>query len=1606
MTQRVDLRKSELLGRLTRLVGERVERDKAAMAETLMREFYANVAPEDIVHRDPESLYGAAMALLSLARRRVPGTPRLRLYNPNPQEHGWQSEHTVVEIVNDDMPFLVDSVTAALHQMDIAVHLVIHPIVGVVRDAEGDLQDLVDPAREGATLESLMHVEIDRQSDAGAEGRVVERIETVLADVRAAVEDWQAMRDRAMAILAGLETPPPGLTGEEAAEVRDFLRWLNDDHFTFLGYRSLTFAGQQGIAVDGDSGLGILRSPDVRVFDEWRDLGAMPPEIQDFLRQPNLLLITKADRAATVHRPVPMEIIVVKRFDEGGAVAGMHAFVGLFASVAYTRSPKMIPVLRRKVANVIRRAGFRPSSHDGKALLSILETYPRDELFQIGEDELFDTALGILRLQERQRIALFVRKDEFERFVSCLVYVPRDRYDTSLRLAVQGILEQAFDGRVANYYTQVGDSPLARLHFIVRTAPGRVPEIAIADIEARLAEAARSWADRLQEALVAAHGEDRGLALFRRFGKGFPGFYADRHSPQVAVYDIDRLAEVTTGGDLAMNLYRPVEGAEDEARLKIYHFDRPVILSDVLPVLENMGFRVVGEVPYQVRIEDDGAAWIHDFGMQTRTGAPADITALRERFQEAFLRVWHGEAEDDGFNRLVLLAGLGWRDVMVLRAYAKYLRQTGTMFSQSYMEQVCADNPAVVELLVRLFHAQFDPRAERDAEAAALIAIDKALDAVASADDDRILRRFLNLIVATLRTNFFQTDAEGGFKPYLSLKLDSRAIEDLPLPTPWVETFVYSPRVEAVHLRGGRVARGGIRWSDRREDFRTEVLGLMKAQMVKNAVIIPVGAKGGFVVKRPPADGGREALLAEGVECYRMMMRGLLDITDNLRAGAMMPPPDVVRRDEDDPYLVVAADKGTASFSDIANAVSLDYGFWLGDAFASGGSQGYDHKAMGITARGAWEAVKRHFREIGRDVQAEDFTVVGVGDMSGDVFGNGMLQSPHIRLVGAFNHLHIFVDPDPDPEISFGERRRLFGLPRSQWSDYDPALLSKGGGVYRRDAKSIALSPEARARFGIAQETVKPHELVRALLRAEVDLLWFGGIGTYVKAADETQAAVGDRANDLLRVDAAQLRCRVVGEGANLAVTQLGRIEYALAGGRINSDAIDNSAGVDTSDHEVNIKILLDAKVADGDMTTKQRNELLTAMTDEVAALVLRDNYLQTQAITLIEAQAPSMLDHHDRLMRLLEKTGGLNRSVEYLPDDEALAERAAAKRGLTRPEIAVLLAYGKIWLYDHLLNSDLPDHPFLVEELVRYFPSALQGEAAGMAAHRLRREIVATQTTNSMINRVGGTFVSELAERAGASPVDVARAYLVVRDAFGLRELWQAVEVLDNQVPAAVQTAMLMEANRLVFRCTLWLLRYGPRPLDIGTARAELEPQVAALRDGLDRVVPPDTAAIVTAHAAEMQAQGVPEDLARRVARTIVLAAANDIARIGARTGLAVEPAAKLYFDVGARFGLGWLRTAADRVGVAAGNGHWLKMAVGAVIDDLHALQRELTIRIAQADGGADDAQTAIAGWIEANRPAVERTDQLLAELRAVGTADLAILTVANRQLRSLADA
>ena len=1612
MSQNAQRQKAGLIDRAVGESNRRLKSPRAAPVADFIRRYYRHVPPKDILATDSEALLGAATAHWNFAAGRNPGQTLVRVYNPTIDADGWKSDHTVVEVVTDDMPFLVDSVTAELNRRDLSVYLIIHPIIHARRGRGGRLLESREEPTKDSTAESFMHMEVTALPADQLDG-VCDGITGVVATVRAAVEDWQPLRQKMMDVIEDLKKHSGKAPADEAAEVRDFLTWIYDDHFTFLGFRDYDFSGtgkKTRVTVDRKTGLGVLRDPKFVVFRELRQLASMPHEVRVFLQRPDILTASKANTISIVHRPVHMDSIGIKRFGPRGRVVGIRMFVGLFTSSAYNLSARRIPLLRRKLQKTVERAGFPEASHDRKALLNILENYPRDELFQISEEQLYHVGIGILNLQDRQRVALFIRRDDFERFISCLIYVPRDRYTTTLRLRLQDILEETFDGRVTSHFSELGELPQARLHIIVRTTPGAIPPYDDDDVEARLMAATRLWSDDLQDALVAAEGEERGLGLARRYRRAFRTGYQEHFNAAAAVADIALIEKILDGGDMVMSLYRPVEAAHNQLWLKVFHPDRPIPLSDILPMLEHMGLKVMGEIPYTVSLGDGDAkrqVIIQDFDLETRDGSDVDLEGIRDDFEKTFRRVWHGDVESDGFNGLVLTAGLSSREVAVLRAYCKYLRQAGTMFSQAYMEQTLAGNPRLTRLIVDLFLTRMDPAGAKGADARAkkiLNKLNRGLEDVASADEDRIIRRFLNLVECTLRTNFFQKADAGAPKPYLSFKLDSQKLDDLPLPRPFREIWVYSPRMEGVHLRFGKVARGGLRWSDRREDFRTEVLGLVKAQQVKNAVIVPVGSKGGFVVKRPPVDGGRQALQEEGIACYRTLIRGLLDLTDNLTpSGKVKPPKDVVRRDDDDPYLVVAADKGTATFSDIANGISQDYGFWLGDAFASGGSVGYDHKKMGITARGAWESVKRHFREMDIDIQSHDFTVVGVGDMSGDVFGNGMLLSPHIKLVAAFNHLDIFIDPDPDPAKSLAERRRLFDLPRSSWADYNTKVLSRGGGVYRRAAKSLNVSAVARKLFDLEGEKITPNDLMRAILKAPVDLLWFGGIGTYVKASHESHGEADDRANDAIRADARDLGCKVTGEGANLGMTQPARIEYGLRGGRLNTDSVDNSAGVDCSDHEVNIKILLDSVVAAGDMTVKQRNALLARMTDDVAALVLRDNYLQTQAITTIETGGVGLLEEQTRLMQMLERAGRLNRAVEFLPDDETLTERAARKQGLTRPEVAVLLSYAKIWLFDELTQSSLPDEPYMTGDLIGYFPTMLGAKYQGaIRKHRLKREIIATGVTNSLVNRVGGRFVNQFVERTGMWPSDIARAYIIARQVYGLRDLWSAIEALDNKVPTAVQISMQLDVYDLIKWTTLWFLRNCAPPLELGPLIGEFTDGIAQLSASLSDVLPAHYKDDLRTRGQPYMDAGVPKDLALSLAGLVNLYSACDIIRLAAARRLKVKDVARLYFAVGTRFHLGSLRGAANKL---ESPNHWSGLAITALIEDLYGHQLALTRQVLDFSGNKTDPKKALAIWAEKNRTALDRTDANLREIRATDINDLSIISVASRQLRALSE-
>ncbi|MEU2270497.1 NAD-glutamate dehydrogenase [Streptomyces olindensis] len=1597
---------------------------------TFLQRYYLHTAPEDLTDRDPVDVFGAAVSHYRLAENRPQGTANVRVHTPTVEENGWTCSHSVVEVVTDDMPFLVDSVTNELTRQGRGIHVVIHPQFVVRRDVTGKLIEVLPTPATGAGglphdahVESWIHVEIDRETDRADLKQITADLLRVLSDAREAVEDWGKMRDAAIRLAEGLpdESIPGDLPGPQVEEARELLRWLADDHFTFLGYREYQLRDDDSLAAVPGTGLGILRADPHHSDQESHPVSPsferLPADARAKAREHKLLVLTKANSRATVHRPSYLDYIGVKKFDADGNVVGERRFLGLFSSAAYTESVRRVPVIRRKVEEVLEQAGFSPNSHDGRDLLQILETYPRDELFQTPVDELRSIVTSVLYLQERRRLRLYLRQDEYGRYYSALVYLPRDRYTTAVRLRIIEILKEELGGISVDFTAWNTESILSRLHFVVRVPQGtELPELSDSDkerIEARLVEAARSWEDAFADALNAELGEERAAELMRRYAHAFPEGYKADHNPRAAVADLVHLEQLNAeeGKDFALSLYEPVGAAPEERRFKIYRTGDAISLSAVLPVLNRLGVEVVDERPYELRCSDRSVAWIYDFGLRMPRAKSGGVDYLgddaRERFQDAFAATWTGQAENDGFNALVLSAGLSWRQAMVLRAYAKYLRQAASTFSQDYMEDTLRNNVHTTRLLVSLFEARMSPdrqRAGHEIVDALLEEVDAALDQVASLDEDRILRSFLTVIKATLRTNFFQEAAGGRPHEYVSMKFDPQAIPDLPAPRPAFEIWVYSPRVEGVHLRFGKVARGGLRWSDRREDFRTEILGLVKAQMVKNTVIVPVGAKGGFVAKQLPDPAvDRDAWMAEGIRSYKTFISALLDITDNMVAGEVVPPADVVRHDEDDTYLVVAADKGTATFSDIANEVAEKYNFWLGDAFASGGSAGYDHKGMGITARGAWESVKRHFRELGVDTQTEDFTVVGIGDMSGDVFGNGMLLSEHIRLVAAFDHRHIFIDPNPDAATSYAERRRLFQLPRSSWEDYDKELLSPGGGIFPRTAKAVPVNAHIREALGIEAKVTKltPADLMKAILQAPVDLLWNGGIGTYVKSSAESHADVGDKANDAIRVDGKDLRVKVVGEGGNLGLTQLGRIEFALHGGRINTDAIDNSAGVDTSDHEVNIKILLNGLVTDGDMTVKQRNKLLAEMTDEVGRLVLRNNYAQNTAIANALAQSKDMLHAQQRFMKHLVREGHLDRALEFLPTDRQIRERLAQGQGLTGPETAVLLAYTKITVAEELLHTSLPDDPYLKGLLHAYFPTELREQFPDrLDGHPLRREITTTVLVNDTVNTGGTTYLHRLREETGASLEEIVRAQTAARAIFRQSPVWDGVEALDNKVEAEVQTRIRLHARRLVERGTRWLLNNRPQPLELAGTVDFFAERVEQVWSQLPKLLRGADLEWYQKIYDELTGAGVPDELATRVAGFSSAFPTLDIVSVADRMGREPLDVAEVYYDLADRLRITQLM---DRIIELPRADRWQSMARAAIREDLYAAHAALTADVLAVGNGTSTPEQRYKAWEQKNAAILGRARTTLEEIQSSDAFDLANLSVAMRTMRTL---
>ena len=1574
----------ERIGQISDIATSYVQQDKSLL-DHFIHSYYRGLhqeAADDISNADL-----AGMALHHFIKLKdYDGTrPQLAILNPVAEEQHFHSSHTVIQIVAYDRPFLVDTLLMSLEGQGIDVHRTYNTIVKVDRNEAGDITQ-VDPASESGTAHiSLIHCEIAYQDDSDLTAlqqillNKVDTLDTV-------VGDWAQMQARMTDIKAELTRQPLPEVFYAKEEIQAFLDWISDDHFIFLGFREYRLdSNDSGDNLDlfaiGGSGLGLLRGADEDMLSE--SFNQLPADLKQLLVEPRVLMLSKSSRVSPVHRPVYMDFLGIHKFDDNGKLVGEYRFIGLLTSQAYQLSVKQIPLLREKANKIMAMSELPQGGHAYHKMMHVINTLPRDDLFQASVEELYPIVSGISQLQDKKSLRLFSRIDHYQRFVSCLVYIPRDKFNTELRIKVQNVLKEAYGGTSSGFTTEFNESDHARVHVHVRTVPGQVETVDTADLEAKLSALMQSWSDHYQKMLLDNVGEQQANALTKRFLPYVPAAYQERFDARTAVEDTKRLASLNDEQPMIWHLYQSTGDASNQLHLKLYGRKQPVILSKVLPVLENFGVSVISAQTYEFDLPEQ-PIWMQEYELTLSRADGVNLQVVRDQFEDSLKQIWGGQVESDTFNELILTTKLDTFDVVVLRALSSYMRQAKAPFSSSYIEQTVVKNSDISVALIDLFDARMNPSHGDQERLETTRAIQEnvktALAGVDSLDEDRILRWYLDLINAMVRTNFYQTDETGARKDRLSFKFLAADIPNLPKPKPMFEIFVYSPRVEAVHLRGGKVARGGLRWSDRMEDFRTEVLGLVKAQMVKNAVIVPVGSKGGFIVKNKTMADGREAFQAEGIACYQTFLRGMLDVTDNIVDGTIVPPANTVRHDEDDPYLVVAADKGTATFSDIANALASEYNFWLDDAFASGGSVGYDHKAMGITARGGWESVKRHFRMLGRDIQnRDDFTVVGIGDMSGDVFGNGMLLSTHTKLVAAFNHLHIFIDPNPDTATSYAERERLFNLPRSTWDDYEKSLISQGGGVFARTDKSIAISPEMQALFAITEDNLAPNELISALLKSPVDLIWNGGIGTYVKSVNETHADVGDRANNAVRVNGNELRAAIVGEGGNLGFTQQGRIEYAQTGGRIYTDAIDNSGGVNCSDHEVNIKILLGKVVEQGDMTLKQRNELLESMTDTVAHLVLRQNYLQPQAIELSHIRAASNLSDHQRFIQLLEGEGRLDRAIEYLPSDEEIAKRQKAGTGLTKPELAVVLAYGKMWVYDHLLLSDLPDDPYFVNELRKYFPDELAERFFDeMTEHRLHREIISTYLTNSVVNRLGIEALFRLTEETDQLLATIIRAYAITRDVFSVKAAWQTLESLDNQVDATLLLNLELRLRDALERGVVWFINAFGQNLAVADMIERFAGSVQQLTKS-DGFIEKQFAQNLQADTARLTQDGLTDDNATLFAMLSYQVDALDAALLAEQYNRSVDEIAALYFEAYQVLQLDWMMT---HIKTLPQQDYWDRRARHALVNELSRSLRLLMDSVLSQP----DANKAFNEW--QSRHAVQ-LDSVTAEMRKIASQD-----------------
>lgn len=1584
--------------------------------ENFIRNFYTGSEVKYLENTNVDVLFDIAYSAFEFALSKDK-LRKTRVFNPENEVNGYKTDKTIIEVNSDDMPFILDSIINYLYQDDRVLHQVIHPTLSVERDAKGKLTKVADDAK-GGKLESFIHIQIGHISDKGELEKISKDLENILECVNYAVVDWKPMLAKAEESITRLKNTNKGADAAELTEAVAFIKWAVDKNFIFLGYRDTDYKKDKSVMLNHTSELGVFRSVINKEYDS--KIQGIPLNSELLLKSTKPVEITKSSRRSVVHRAVPMDYIGIKKYDEKGNVVGEERFIGLFTSKVYFQSAHDIPIIRKKIENIIERSGFAPSSHNGKALTAVLEGHPRDELLQSTEEELYEIGMGIVSLSEKPATRIFIRKDRFLRFYSCILFIPRDFFTTQLREKIQHILESELKGNVMDYYTSVTDSPLARVNVLVRAIPEgqasdylhqnnalkELPQIDIDRLQQKIEEKTNSWVDGLNKKLVERFGDIEGEQIFRNYSKSFPEGYKDMYHPGGASIDIQKIEYVYKTNDIALSLYFDLyhleKDNEDQFQLKLFSLGERITLSDILPIIENMGFHAVDEITFKIKPKHkEGHVWVHHFKLQLdKSNEIGDehvtIKDIKEIFEETLMLIWKKGIESDSLNQLVSRAALNWRSINVLRAYTKYILQLRFPYSKEFIFNVLCKYPHISKQLVEYFNTKFNTSVNDSTRAGKMEEVEKqikeGLQTVSSVAEDKVINQVFETMKATLRTNFFQKDEKGNYKNYASFKIRSADVPNMPKPKPYAEIFVFSYDVEAIHIRFGKVARGGLRWSDRHEDFRTEVLGLVKAQQVKNSVIVPVGSKGGFVVKHPKSDKAEYS--KQGIECYKTFLSGLLDITDNIVAGKIVPPTDVVRHDADDPYLVVAADKGTATFSDTANGLSQKYGFWLGDAFASGGSAGYDHKKMGITAKGAWVCVIRHFQEMNRDCMKEDFTCVGIGGMAGDVFGNGLLLSRHYKLVGAFNHVNIFIDPNPDPEKSYKERERLFTKGDSSWADYDLKTISKGGGVFMRSAKTIPLSKEMKAMFGTEENEMTPDNMIRRLLTAPVDLIWNGGIGTYVKASSETNEQVGDKANDNLRVNGNEVKAKVIGEGGNLGFTQKGRIEYAMSGGRLNTDAIDNSAGVDCSDHEVNIKIAMRAAIDKGKLNIEERNKILANMTDEVADLVLRDNELQSLAVTIMENQKNKIIEDNIRLMQFLEKEGRLDRPIEFLPTNENLYQRAAAKQGITRPELAVLLAYAKLYVFDDLISSGLPDDAYLVADLNLYFPTAMRERfKEEIESHQLRKEIITTFVCNSIVNRTGTTFYTRMKEETGMKGCDVARAYTVVRDSFGLRQIWEEIEAAQPHITLNTMMDLYNEIDVLMERACSWFLRNCSQPLNTGNLVETYRPAISDILKNLDSMINQTARENRDSKMNSFVERKVPKELAIKIASLDALASAPDIVLVAQKTGIPTSMVGQVYFEIGDRFKIGWLRLEARKL---FSDSHWDNMALKTLVGTFYDKQMKLTEDVLQTAYNKDSYELTIDKWFTDKKKSITRYNNFMQDLKAQDRTSQAMLTVA----------